>query len=152
MSQQNQSDSNEFPKILELDFSIGGWTSKKRLTLEGNEVNVFPPARFGWPEAVITHSPSEEEWLEFSKSLKRLDVANWKRSYMDPHILDGTQWRLMVITEASEIETGGSNAYPEYFNGLILDSTPFSWQKEMIFSVGIFPIRLSEAIGQPPKP
>ena len=120
MTQQNQSDSSEFPKILELDFSIGGWTSKKRLTLEGNEVNVFPPAGFGWPEAVITHSPSDEEWLEFSKSLKRLDVANWKRSYMDPHILDGTQWRLNVITQTSEIDTGGSNAYPEYFNGLIL--------------------------------
>ena len=119
MSQQNQSDSNEFPKILELDFSIGGWSSKKRLTLEGNDVNVFPPARFGWPEAVITHSPSDEEWLEFSKSLKRLDVANWKRSYMDPSILDGTQWHLQIKTESSEIDTGGSNAYPENFNGLI---------------------------------
>ena len=116
MSQQNQSDSNEFPKILELDFYIGGWRSRRRLTLKGKEVNQF---RFGL-EAVSTHKPSDEEWLEFSKSLKRLDVANWKRSYMNPSVLDGTQWGLKVKTEASEIDTGGSNAYPEYFNGLIL--------------------------------
>ena len=135
MSQQNQSDSNEFPKILELDFSIGDWRSKKRVTLEGNEINVFPPARFG-REAVITHSPSDEEWLEFSKSLKRLDVANWKRSYMDPHILDGTQWSFLVTTETSEIYSGGSNAYPEYFNGLILAINKLI--KEDYFTQGYF--------------
>ena len=39
---------------------------------------------------------------------------------MDPSILDGTQWHLQIKTESSEIDTGGSNAYPENFNGLIL--------------------------------
>ena len=132
MSQQNQSDSNEFPKILELDFYIGGWRSRRRLTLKGKEVNQF---RFGL-EAVNTHSPSDEEWLEFTKSLKRLDVANWKRSYMNPSVLDGTQWGLKVKTESSEIETGGSNAYPEYFNGLILAINRL--MKEDYFTQGYF--------------
>ncbi|MDA8755700.1 hypothetical protein N9M98_02860 [Candidatus Pseudothioglobus singularis] len=64
-----------------------------------NEINVFPPAFNS--EAVITHNPSDEEWLEFSKSLNQLDVTKWKRSYMDSSVLDGTKWRLMVKTESS---------------------------------------------------
>ena len=62
---------------------------------------------------------SIEEWNKFLESIERLDVLNWKESYIDPSISDGTQWLFQIRTESFEIYTGGSNAYPENFNGLI---------------------------------
>ena len=115
MSQQNHSDSGQFSKILILKFTLGSWHQSTRLTLEGGEVTVTPAAS----PPVIAYSPSNEEWNEFLESVERLDVASWEESYNDSSILDGTQWHLKIKTESSEIDTGGSNAYPENFNGLI---------------------------------
>ena len=118
MSQQDQSDYDHFFKILSLEFTLGSWRSSSRLILEDSEITVTPTP-WAFNDAVITYSPSNEEWNKFLESIVRLDVAHWKRSYMDPSILDGTQWHLQIKTESSEIDTGGSNAYPENFNGLI---------------------------------
>ena len=116
MSQQNHSDSGQFSKILILKFTLGSWHQSTRLTLEGGEVMVTPAAS----PPVIAYSPSNEEWNEFLESLERLDVASWEESYNDSSILDGTQWHFQIRTESFEIYTGGSNAYPENFNGLIM--------------------------------
>ena len=117
-NQQDQSDSDHFSKILSLEFTLGSWRSSSRLILENIEVTVTPTP-WAFNDAVITYSPSNEEWNKFLESIVRLDVSNWKGNYMDPSILDGTQWHLQIKTESSEIDTGGSNAYPENFNGLI---------------------------------
>ena len=117
-NQQDQSDSDHFSKILSLEFTLGSWRSSSRLILEGSEVTVTPTP-WAFNDAVITYSPSNEEWNIFLESIDRLGVASWEQSYNDPSILDGTQWHLQIKTESSEIDTGGSNAYPENFNGLI---------------------------------
>ena len=118
MSYQNQSDSDHFSKI---EFTIGGWDSYSTLILEGGKILVFPYPGFniGNDSPEVNHSPSNEEWLEFSQSLDQLNVKNWKRSYNYQGIEDGTQWRLKIQTKSSKIDTGGSNAYPENFNGLL---------------------------------
>ena len=121
MSQQNHShsDSGQFSKILSLKFILGSWPLGYKLILEGNAVNVTPdPCSFN--NEPMTCIPSIEEWNKFLESIERLDVLNWKESYIDPSILDGTQWLFQIRTESFEIETGGSNAYPENFNGLIM--------------------------------
>ena len=118
MSQQNHSDSGQFSKILSLKFILGSWPLGYKLILEGNAVNVTPdPCSFN--NEPMTCIPSIEEWNKFLESIERLDVLNWKESYIDPSISDGTQWLFQIRTESFEIETGGSNAYPENFNGLI---------------------------------
>ena len=119
MSQQDQSDSDHFSKIFSLEFTLGSWRSSSRLILEDSEVTVTPTP-WAFNDAVITYSPSNEEWNKFLESIERLDVLNWKESYIDPSISDGTEWLFQIRTESFEIETGGSNAYPENFNGLIM--------------------------------
>jgi hypothetical protein len=118
LSQKDQSDSDHFSKI---EFTIGGWDSSSTLILEGGKILVFPYPGFniGNDSPAVNHSPSNEEWLEFSKSLDQLNVENWKRSYQYRGIEDGTQWHLKIQTKSSKIDTGGSNAYPENFNGLL---------------------------------
>ena len=119
MSYQNQSDSNHFSKILELEFKIGGFPAgQDRLILEGNKISVTPTP-WARREAAVTHIPSDEEWMEFSQSLKQLKVWGWKEDYRNPLIEDGTQWDLWIRTDSSEIDSGGSNKFPTNFNKFI---------------------------------
>jgi len=117
MSQSSQSDLFS-SKILKLKFTIGSWHSSNRLILEGDKITVTPSTS-AIEEAEVTCIPSNENWLEFSHNLEKLNVLGWDKSYHDPSILDGTQWSFLVLTESYEIDTGGSNAYPGNFDELI---------------------------------
>ena len=133
VSDLEQSDSDYLSKIIELEFEIGGFhQGHERLVLESNKISVIGD----YQETLVTHNPSAEEWKEFSQSLEQLKVWDWKQRY-DSHILDGTQWSLLVRTTRylmaqspfatsddkpvpySEINCWGSNSFPPDFSKLI---------------------------------
>ena len=133
MSDLEQSDSDYLSKIIELEFEIGGFhQGHERLILGSNKISVIGD----YQETLVTHNPSDEDWKEFSQSLEQLKVWDWKKRY-DSHILDGTQWSLLVRTTRylmaqspfgtlddktvpySEINCWGSNAFPPDFSKLI---------------------------------
>jgi len=133
MSDLEQSDSDYLSKIIELEFEIGGFhQGHERLILGSNKISVIGD----YQETLVTHNPSDEDWKEFSQSLEQLKVWDWKQRY-DSHILDGTQWSLLVRTTRylmakspfgtlddktvpySEINCWGSNAFPPDFSKLI---------------------------------
>ena len=98
MSQQNHSDSGQFSKILSLKFILGSWPLGYKLILEGNAVNVTPdPCSFN--NEPMTCIPSIEEWNKFLESIERLDVLNWKESYIDPDQLEPETKKKDVLTE-----------------------------------------------------
>ena len=132
-SDLEQSDSDYLSKIIELEFYIGGFhQGHERLVLGSNKISVIGD----YQETLVTHNPSAEEWKEFFQSLEHLKVWVWKQSY-DSHILDGTQWSLLVRTTRylmaqspfatsddkpvpySEINFWGSNSFPPDFSKLI---------------------------------
>ena len=132
-SDLEQSDSDYLSKIIELEFEIGGFhQGHERLVLESNKISVIGD----YQETLVTHNPSAEEWKEFFQSLEQLKVWDWKQRY-DSHILDGTQWSLLVRTTRylmtqspfatsddkpvpySEINCWGSNSFPPDFSKLI---------------------------------
>jgi hypothetical protein len=132
-SDLEQSDSDYLSKIIELEFEIGGFhQGHERLVLESNKISVIGD----YQEILVTHNPSAEEWKEFSQSLEQLKIWDWKQRY-DSHILDGTQWSLLVRTTRylmtqspfatsddkpvpySEINCWGSNSFPPDFSKLI---------------------------------
>jgi len=139
VSDLEQSDSNHLSKIIELEFEIGGFhQGHEDLILASNKISVIQSE---YQETLVTHNPSAEEWKEFSQSLEQLKVWDWKESYYDRDILDGTQWSLLVRTTRflmvpdykrrrfatsddkpipySEIKCGGSNAFPPNFSKFI---------------------------------
>ena len=116
-NQQDQSESDHRPKIIDIEFNIGSWDAKKKLILEDGKILLFLNSMDDSP--VVNHSPSDQKWIEFSKSLDQLKISNWQKSYHDPRILDGTQWYLKILSNSSEIISGGSNAYPENFDEFI---------------------------------
>ncbi len=57
---------------------------------------------------------SKREWDALMKTLfNRLFVHEWKKSYVNPCVLDGTQWGFtLVFPDGKRWEINGSNDYP----------------------------------------
>ena len=113
MSQQNQSDSNDFSKVLEMKFDIGHWQSRKKLVFKNQEISLPAPDAFSYQEFPGIIVPSGSELVEFSKSLDELSVWEWKKYYSNSNIMDGVQWSLTIRTDSKELDSGGSNDFPK---------------------------------------
>ena len=112
MLQQNQSDSNDSSKILEMKFDIGHWQSRKKLVFKNQEISLPAPDSFSYQEFPGIIVPSGSELVEFSKSLNELNVWEWKKYYSNSNIMDGVQWSLSIRTSSKEANSGGSNDFP----------------------------------------
>jgi hypothetical protein len=57
---------------------------------------------------------------EFLDGIREFHVGEWRTNYMNPYVLDGTQWNLTIefSDEHKPFKTGGSNAYPYNFDAL----------------------------------
>jgi hypothetical protein len=117
---KKQFNSNKKPtNITKFEFFIGGFTSTD-ITLKLEEGAIVLIKRdSGRSRDRIVHIPSKEEWNEFSNSLKKLNIWNWKKDYDNPDILDGTQWELSIKEGSSKLDCYGSNQYPPEFEVFI---------------------------------
>lgn len=55
----------------------------------------------------------DKETAELMNMLKEVDILNWKRSYDNPFVLDGTQWDITLKRDAGDLLRSGNNAFPE---------------------------------------
>ena len=56
----------------------------------------------------------------------KLYVHEWKKSYVDPYVLDGEQWGLEFQLTGRRVRNyGGSNAFPPYWAELKGTFSPF---------------------------
>ena len=74
--------------------------------------------------SIITHfikSPSKIKWDNFFLFLDNIKIWEWKKEYVDPNILDGTQWEIEVSNSSKKIKSCGSNKFPnkKNFKGLM---------------------------------
>jgi len=64
--------------------------------------------------------PVEEKWNDFNGDLLSCYFMDWKRSYFNPDVLDGTQWELTVTFDNGiTVVRDGSNDYPPHWKKLI---------------------------------
>ena len=58
---------------------------------------------------------------EFLSGLADLHIGEWKKSYVNPCVLDGTQWQIKIEYENGRrpLKFSGSNAYPYNFTELL---------------------------------
>jgi hypothetical protein len=61
-----------------------------------------------------------KEWLLLlDKLYSRMYLHEWKKRYVDPDTLDGTQWELKIkLTGGRQRNYYGSNEYPPYWTEL----------------------------------
>ena len=57
---------------------------------------------------------------DFISGIKALHIGEWKRTYNDPLVMDGTQWELDIYYNNGRkaVKISGSNAYPYNFDDL----------------------------------
>jgi hypothetical protein len=104
-------------------FSIGGYfDGYQSLTVtktENGAVMVYLPGHLLESET-IEKQLSADEWLSFIHRLYRCYIADWKKRYIDPHVLDGTQWELIVtFLNGKSLKIYGSNSYPIHWSKLL---------------------------------
>ncbi len=113
-------------KPLKLELYIGGFDLPGQycVKLEGDVVK-YGIAREGsrWLEIILEVTPSHRKWINFRKKLDHIGVWKWKRSYHNPCVCDGVQWKFEVDYGILKKKTYGSNLYPGS-KGFDMDETP----------------------------
>ena len=121
-----------YPDMVEaLEFEVGGYfEGTTRTTIRKNPKGALvhvdyyngipdiPPA-----DRQITHL----RWMRLVNRLfNELYVHEWKKKYIDPDVLDGTQWSLEISLSGRRKRTVyGSNAFPPYWRELMSLFRPF---------------------------
>lgn len=116
--------------VTKIEFSVGGYFGgHTRVTI--HKKDEFAIVRVG-------HTLDEEPRPDRNITLLRWDrivnklyyemyLHEWKKSYEDPDVLDGTQWELIITLGGRKKRTyHGSNAYPAYWKELKALFRPFA--------------------------
>ncbi len=71
------------------------------------------------PTNLPVYEPFTRE--EFIEGIAALHIGEWKKSYVDPLVLDGTQWSIDIEYEDNRkpVHIDGSNAFPYNFDDLL---------------------------------
>ncbi len=59
-----------------------------------------------------TRTLDDKEITELMDMIKEVDILNWKRSYDNPFVLDGTQWEITLKRDAGDLLRSGNNDFP----------------------------------------
>jgi len=106
-------------------FKIGGYFGDNYMIMiikseDGAAVNYYAGEGYLPEEAIPKEKLSPEEWREFIHKVFHCNIANWKKRYVDPHVVDGTQWELKVdFMNGKPIKVYGSNKYPVHWDKFI---------------------------------
>lgn len=112
------------PAISRVIFGIGGFFGgyeTRTITVDEEHIH------FDVEHSLILKPSNLPDWLdypcdkdEFLDGLRELHIGEWRTNYMNPYVLDGTQWELTIeLSDGHKpFKTGGSNAYPYNFDAL----------------------------------
>lgn len=59
-------------------------------------------------------TPSENQWEDFWHKMEDMGLWEWNEHY-DLCCFDGTQWKVQISIEDMEIESAGTNDFPDSF-------------------------------------
>jgi len=86
---------------------------------DGGFIHGLSMGSYGHESELKTIMPTSKEWNDFECVLEHLKVWRWKKEYVDPDVLDGTQWSLQITKGASMLKCHGSNDYPSEFDAFV---------------------------------
>ena len=121
-AEQKDHDFNEaLDSMSKLVFTIGGFFcghETRTFTISDDQVLVDVEKTMISMDKEEEYGPYRKE--EFISGLKALHIGEWKRTYIDPLVMDGTQWELDIYHNNCRRPTkiSGSNAYPYNFDDL----------------------------------
>ena len=121
-AEQRDHDFNDrLDSISKLVFTIGGFfcgQETRIFTVSDDQVFVDVEKPVMTMDKGEEYGPYRKE--DFISGIKALHIGEWKRTYNDPLVMDGTQWGLDIYYNNGRkaVKISGSNAYPYNFEGL----------------------------------
>lgn len=112
------------PAISKVIFGIGGFFGGyETRTITVDEEHIY----FDVEHSLILKPSNLPDGLdypcdkdEFLDGIRELHIGEWRTNYVNPYVLDGTQWELTIEFSDGHkpFKTGGSNAYPYNFDAI----------------------------------
>lgn len=99
-------------------FFIGGYHGENiKIRKYYNSIEIQKSdAPIFYEEDKVLRKVSRDEWIKFWRKIDKINIWNWQKDYFNPHILDGTQWELIIqLNDKKRTKIFGSNSYPENF-------------------------------------
>ena len=62
--------------------------------------------------------PTQKQWINFWDALEEIGLWNWNEKY-ELCCLDGIKWSIQISLKDCEVESEGSNDFPDSFNEFI---------------------------------
>ena len=121
-AEQKDHDFNDaLDSMSQLMFTIGGFfcgQETRTFTVSDDQVLVDVEKIPMSMDKGEEYGPYRKE--DFISGIKALHIGEWKRTYIDPLVMDGTQWELDIYYNNGRRSTkiSGSNAYPYNFEDL----------------------------------
>lgn len=79
--------------------------------------------------------PTEEQWSDFWKEMKRLRIWEWRRRYHPSDIaetvFDGGGWHLLMAYQGRAVDTSGENAGPKPNSPEATAVVPDGWDRDL---------------------
>ena len=106
---------SQYEKIKKIEAYVGGYFGgyyQVEIDLEHNSVS-WTRGGEGEPVDMAHRNIRSATAKKFIEQLEKLNLLNWEAEYVDPGILDGTQWQVEIVMAGHTITKHGSNCYPE---------------------------------------
>ena len=100
-------------KIDSFMFRIGGFGRMNYYTVSKEDLTLTLDLQEKDPPVKSTSAWDQTMWDAFIKDILACGVSDWKSEYINPNIMDGTQWGLEITGEFETISIMGSNKYPK---------------------------------------
>ncbi len=101
----------------ELEYSVGGFAvGTAGVELRGDTVVLVRmpwDSRPGTRPDTVRNVPSSEAWRAFWKTAADAGVRRRHPRYVAEDVVDGSGWKLRIVTTGAKVESNGSNAYPD---------------------------------------
>ena len=120
--------------VMAIKFSVGGYFGGfTEVKISKNDKGAWVSVRETIPAKRPEDIPQDRQitparWEKIVNTLYgQMYLHEWKKSYVDQDVLDGTQWSLEIkLTGGRKRTYTGSNDYPTYWNELLKMFKPFA--------------------------
>ena len=106
---------SQYEKIKKIEASVGGYFGgfyQVEVDLENNLVS-WTHGGEGELEETVHRNIRLTTVKKFLEQLETINLLNWEAKFIDPGVLDGTQWHVEIVMDGHTITKHGSNCYPE---------------------------------------
>lgn len=105
----------QYEKIKKIEAHIGGYFGgyyQVEVDLEHNLVS-WTTGGEGELEETVHRNIRSATAKKFLEQLETLELLNWEAEYIDPGVLNGTQWHVERVMDGHTVTKHGINEYPE---------------------------------------